>query len=116
MGLLIPELPLPALRAEHERLSRFQRTARVLAARLLGQAQVRPDLSSEPLIAAPSAGQFWTVCISVRRVPASSGGVRVTNRNRRNPASHAGLRLFHPAGAAGLEPATPGFGDRCSTN
>jgi hypothetical protein len=26
------------------------------------------------------------------------------------------LRRFRTAGAAGLEPATPGFGDRCATN
>jgi len=30
--------------------------------------------------------------------------------NRRYPALHTGLRLSIPAGAAGLEPATPGFG------
>jgi len=34
----------------------------------------------------------------------------------RNPPSEAGSGLFSPAGAAGLEPATPGFGDRCSAS
>ena len=35
---------------------------------------------------------------------------------RRNPQSGAGFGSIRATGAAGLEPATPGFGDRCSTN
>src|SRR3954454_1182910 len=34
----------------------------------------------------------------------------------RKPAVCAGSVCFAPAGAEGLEPPTPGFGDRCSTN
>ena len=34
---------------------------------------------------------------------------------RGNPRNYEGFRLSEPTGATGLEPATPGFGDRCST-
>ena len=41
----------------------------------------------------------------------STTGVTPRSRSRRRPPSRV-----NPAGATGLEPATPGFGDRCATN
>src|SRR5919108_2357181 len=37
-------------------------------------------------------------------------------KKARKPVNHAGFRGAREAGAAGLEPATPGFGDRCSAS
>jgi hypothetical protein len=50
---------------------------------------------------------------SGKRIPAEKErGLKVAGI----PHGKRDLRVFNPAGAAGLEPATPGFGDRCATN
>ena len=82
--------------------------------------QVEPSLRAGMLREASRDGSLWTSCGPVdsrnQRFPADQGGNREGAVRGRNPAWGAGFRVIIPAGAAGLEPATPGFGDRCATN
>ena len=58
------------------------------------------------------AGRFGKVNASVRRIPADQSGNSGVAGDSRNPAWEAGFRVLKSAGATGLEPATPGFGER----
>lgn len=52
----------------------------------------------------------------ITRFSAVTSGIRGYDETGRNPASCLGFRPFRATGATGLEPATPGFGDRCATS
>jgi hypothetical protein len=56
----------------------------------------------------PIVGDFWVLTPLAWVQVGSTFGMRSSNEPLK--------LLIYLAGVAGLEPATPGFGDRCSTN
>ena len=67
-------------------------------------------------IGVPLRASFGPVTTRIRRFSPILSGDREVSQERAKPPQDEGFRSTAPTGATGLEPATPGFGDRCATN